>query len=80
MVSTILKVMAQLQMLYSEWLDKDLVSWILVRHLPQPLAELLGFGPTIAYCLWFNIGAIILRPDKYNNVYTIFFFQYCYVY
>ena len=24
-------------------------------------------APTIAYCLFFNIGAIILRPDNYNK-------------
>ena len=36
--------MAQLQMLYSEWLDQDLVGWIQVSLLPQSLAWLLGFG------------------------------------
>ena len=36
--------MAQLQMLYSEWLDQDLVGWIQVSLLSQSLALLLGFG------------------------------------
>ena len=27
----------------------------------------LVFAETIAYCLLFNSGAIILRPDKYNK-------------
>ena len=27
--------MAQLQMLYSEWLDQDLVGWIQINLLPQ---------------------------------------------
>ena len=27
----------------------------------------LELAPTIAYCLLFNIGSIILRPDKSNN-------------
>ena len=29
--------------------------------------EYKGLAPTIAYCLLFNIGTIILRPDKYNK-------------
>ena len=53
----ILKVMEQLQMLYSEWLDhllfivqysecldQDLVGWIQASLLPQSLAWLLGYG------------------------------------
>ena len=36
--------MAQLQMLYSEWLDQNVVGWIQVNLLPQSLAWLLGFG------------------------------------
>ena len=61
--------MAQLQMLYCEWLHQDLVDWIQINLLPQSLAWLLGclvLAPTIAYCSFLNIGTIILRPDKYN--------------
>ena len=53
-------------MLYSEWLDQDRVGWIQVSLLTQSLAWLLGFGANHSLCLFFNIGAIILRPDKYN--------------
>ena len=42
-VSTIPKVMAQLQMLYIEWLDQDLVGWIQINLLPQFLVWILGF-------------------------------------
>ena len=51
-------------------------SFFLFHYLPQEVFTLarlwprclgfLVFAPTIAYCLLFNIGAIILRPDKYN--------------
>ena len=44
LVSTILKVMAQLQMLFSEWLDQDLVNWIQVNLLSQYLAWFLVLG------------------------------------
>ena len=36
LVSTILKVMAQLQMLYSEWLDQDLVGWFQISYQSVP--------------------------------------------
>ena len=31
------------------------------------LVWLLILAPTMAYCLLFNISAIILRPEKYNS-------------
>ena len=45
--------MAQLQMLYSEWLDQNLVGWIQVNLLPQSLAWLVGFGTN--HCLLFSV-------------------------
>ena len=36
--------MAQLQMLYSDWLDQHLVGWIRELLLPQNSVWLLGFG------------------------------------
>ena len=36
--------MTQLQMLYGDWLDQDLVGWIQVSLHPQSLAWLLGSG------------------------------------
>ena len=56
--------MAQLQMLYSDWLNQLLVSWIRELHLPPffRLASWFWRQP----CSLFNIAAIILRPDKYN--------------
>ena len=44
LVTTILKVMIQFQMLYSCWLDQLLNSWISLLLLPQSLVWLLGFG------------------------------------
>ena len=37
LVSTILKVKTQLQILYSEWLDQDLVGWIQCKVLSNNL-------------------------------------------
>ena len=59
--------MTQLQVLYSEWLDQDLVGWIQVSVRPQSLAWLLGSGVDHSLLLLFNIGAISLRPDQYND-------------
>ena len=55
--------MAQLQMLHSEWLDKDLVGRIQIKSNPTifSLASL-ALVATIALCSLFNI------PDKYNNI------------
>ena len=36
--------------------------------LPNKIFKLASwFWPTIAYCLLFNIGAILLKPDQFNN-------------
>ena len=51
--------MAQLQMLYSEWLDQDIVVRIQMK---SPLV----LEGTLANCSVFNVPSIILRPDKYN--------------
>ena len=64
LVSTILKVITQLQMLYSEQLDQNLVGWIQVSLLRNLYFGFLVLAPTVAYCLLFKIGTIILRPDK----------------
>ena len=60
--------MAQLKMLYGEWLDQDLVGWIQVSLLPHSLAWLLGSSTNHSLLFIFNIDAIILRPDQYNTV------------
>ena len=41
-VTCLLSRQLQLQMLYSEWLDQDLVGCIQINLLPQSLAWLLG--------------------------------------
>ena len=60
--------MAQLQMLYSEWLDQDLVVRIQVKSPPTifSLASL-GFGGNLSQLVCVNISSIILRPAKYNK-------------
>ena len=73
-----LKVMAQLQMLYSEWLDQDLVGWIQVNRLPQHLEcsapktnvtplirkgnNLFFFAALYCSCLGFN--TLLALPTK----------------
>ena len=60
--------MTQLQMLNCSWLDQELFGWIEVLLLPQSLVRLLGFGGNHSLLSLFNTAAIILRPDKYNNM------------
>ena len=43
------------------WLDQGITPSTIFNWL-------LGFGAKIAYCSLFNICAIILRPDIYNNI------------
>ena len=56
-------------MLYSEWLDQDVVGRIQLKSPPIifSLASLVLEG-TLANCSLFNIPSIILRPDKYNKM------------
>ena len=58
--------MAQLQILYSSWLDQDIVGWIQVSLCPQSLAWLIGFDGNHSLLFIVNIAAIMLRPDIYN--------------
>ena len=44
---------------YGTITDEDLVGWIQVNLRLQSLALLLGFAPTIAYCLLFNIAWLL---------------------
>ena len=55
-----------LSMLYSEWLDQDLVGRIQKKS-PRTIFKLgfLVLEGTLANCSLFNIPFIILRPDKY---------------
>ena len=57
-------------MLYSEWLDQDLVGRIQIKSHPIifSLASLVLEG-TLANCSVFNIPSIKLRPDKYNKIF-----------
>ena len=59
--------MAHLQMLYSEWLDKDLVAGIQNKSPPIifSLASF-GFGGNLNQLFFVNNPSILLRPDKYN--------------
>ena len=56
---------AQLQMLYSEWLDQYLDGRIQIKSPPTifSLASLVLVA-TIAYCSLVNIATIILSKDK----------------
>ena len=60
--------MAQLQMLYSEWLDQDLVGWIQVSLLPQSLAWLRGFGAnhSLLFIVQYWRHHIETRPIQYH--------------
>ena len=39
-------------------------TWVILFKIPK--FSFLVLAPTIAYCSLFNIGTVILRPDKYN--------------
>ena len=68
--------MAHLQMLYSEWLDQDLVSRIQIKSPPTIFSlTSLVLVATIAFGPLFNIATITLRPDKYNKSLTLCEFQ-----
>ena len=45
-------------------------GWIKILLLQHSLAWLLGFGANHSFCSLFKIGTIILRPDKYNDMYN----------
>ena len=54
-------------MLYSEWLDQDLVR---IQNKSPPIIFSLasfGFGGNLSQLFFVNIPSIILRPDKYNT-------------
>ena len=55
-------------MLYSEWLDPDLVGRIQNKSPPIifSLASL-GFGGNLSQLFFVNNPSILLRPDKYNS-------------
>ena len=54
-------------MLYSEWLDQDLVGRIQNKFHPIIFSlDSLGFGGNLSQLFFVNIPSIILRPDKYN--------------
>ena len=67
--------MAHLLVLYSEWLDQDLVARIQTKSPPIifSLASLVLEG-TIANSSLFNIPSIMLIPDKYNTWSKCWFF------
>ena len=43
---------------------KHVFTWVILFKIPK--FSFLVLAPTIAYCSLFNIGTVILRPDKYN--------------
>ena len=72
-------------MLYSEWLDQNIVGWFQINLLPQSLAWLLGFGANhsllffVQYC-HYNIETrqiqyLNLDPNKvaFNKVHLMYF-------
>ena len=64
----ILLIMAHLLMLYSEWLDQDLVASIQNKSPPIIFSlDFLGFGGNLSQLFFVNMSSIILRPDKYNK-------------
>ena len=61
-------------MLYSEWLDQDLVARIQNKSPPIIFSlAFLGFGGNLSQLFFVKIPSIILRPDKYNtNIIRVF--------
>ena len=65
--------MAQLQMLYSDWLDKDLVGWIKVLLLPLLLAWLLGSGTnhSLLFIVKYWQHHIETRQIQYHSLFCL---------
>ena len=65
----LLKVVAQLQMLYSCWLDQLLDGWIEVLPLPQSLVWLFGFGAnhSLLFIVQYWLHGLKTRQLQYYN-------------
>ena len=60
--------MAQLQILYTEWLDEDLVGWIQINLLPQSLAWLFGFDANHSFLVFVHYWHHHIETRQIQNI------------